>query len=48
MAEQSVVGPGEIGDFGDENGSDPVDAREREATAEARLARGRDGEGERS
>jgi hypothetical protein len=45
VAEQSVVGPGEIGDFGDENGSDPVDAREREATVEARLARGRDGEG---
>jgi hypothetical protein len=45
VTEQSVVGPGEIRDLGDENGSDPVDARQREATADARLALRRDGEG---
>jgi hypothetical protein len=44
VTEQPVVGPGEIGDLGDENGSNPMDARQREATAEARLARRRDGE----
>jgi hypothetical protein len=38
VAEQPVVGPGE-------NGSNPMDARQREATADARLARGRNGEG---
>jgi hypothetical protein len=44
VTEQPVVSPGEIGDLGNENGLNPMDARQREATAEARLARRRDGE----
>ena len=44
MTEQPIVHPGQIGDLGDENGSNPMDARQREAIAEAGLTRRRDGE----